>query len=60
MKTKIHLIGGGFYGSKCSSGLNENTFVEWTKNESESNISVHIDNALLRPVGTDPNKLSFS
>ena len=59
MKTKIHLIGGGFYGSKCSSGLNENTFVEWTKNESESSTSVHIDNALLRPVAMDPNKLSF-
>lgn len=40
------MIGGGFQHDICSSALNKNKHVEWVKDES-SNISIHIDNAIL-------------
>lgn len=43
---KINMIGGGFQHDICSSALNKNKYVEWVKDES-SNISIHIDNAIL-------------
>ena len=45
MKQNINMVGGGFQHDVCSSALNKNKFVEWSKDNS-SNISIHIDNGL--------------
>lgn len=50
------MIGGGFQHDVCSSALNKNKFVNWVKDDS-SNISIHIDNAILNK--PNPNKLNF-
>lgn len=49
MKQKINMIGGGFQHDVCSSALNFNKYVEWTKDNSAS-MSIHIDNGLFYPV----------
>lgn len=53
---KINMIGGGFQHDVCSSALNKNKYVEWTKDGS-SNVSIHIDYAINQSV--NPNNLNF-
>jgi hypothetical protein len=56
IKTKINMIGGGFQHDVCSSALNKNKYIEWSKDNS-ANISIHIDQGLFYP--TNKNKLNF-
>jgi hypothetical protein len=47
-KRQINLIGGGFQHAQSSSGV-ENKYVEWIKGSISSDISIYVDEALLRP-----------
>jgi len=57
MKQKINMIGGGFQHDVCSSALNKNKYVEWVKGYPSSEISIHIDQAVLQPV--DKTKINY-
>jgi hypothetical protein len=47
-KRQLNLIGGGFQHTQSSSGV-ENKYVEWVKGSISSDISIYVDEALLRP-----------
>jgi hypothetical protein len=50
------MVGGGFQHDVCSSALNQNKFVDWTKDGSAS-ISIHIDDGLFYQ--TNKNKKNY-
>lgn len=49
-KFRINLIGGGFRHCNSSSGLMFPKYVEWDKDNHSSNISIHVDDAILNPI----------
>tara|TARA_R110002012_G_scaffold234769_1_gene408383 strand:- start:312 stop:1172 length:861 start_codon:yes stop_codon:yes gene_type:complete len=57
-KIKLNMIGGGFQHDVCSVALNTNKYIEWDKNKHESNVSIHIDSAIIN-IPINPSKINF-
>ncbi len=57
-KVKLNMVGGGFQHDVCSVALNANKFIKWDKDKHESNVSIHIDSAIINtPVNR--SKINF-
>lgn len=57
-KVKLNMVGGGFQHDVCSVALNANKFVEWDKDQHESNVSIHIDSAITN-IPINSSKINF-